>query len=143
MKRFLILIILLLTACGEKITTCNIKTSEFEQTWKYTSKKDTVNLIELDITYDNSLFGVSYLNSLNPTEKAVLKKEILSKLGFEKNNYDGLMIDVIIDEKISIKVKTDLSKANSNLLKKIGINKEDKNINTLVNNMTSGGGICK
>ena len=146
MKTFLLLInILLLTGCGEKITTCNIKTDGFEQNWKYFSKSDIVNKFELNIQYDNSMFGVDSLEGLNTTEKVVIKKEILSNLGFEKDNYKGLDIDVNITDKIKVYVKADLEKVDKKLLKQIGLDfsEVDMNINSILKNRTNNGVVCK
>ena len=148
MKKIIILVglLLLTTGCGEKINTCNIKTSKFEQNWKYTSKKDEIKKIELNIVYDNSIFeNIDSFSSLNDREKEVLKEEILSKLGFEKSKYDGFDIDIVITDKISTKALIDISKADKELIKKIGIDfgETGTNINDVIKNMKDNGATCK
>ncbi len=145
MKKILILIVVfLLTGCGEKINTCTIKTSEFEQKWKYISKNENVEKIELDISYDNSLFGkIDSFETLTSKEKNVLKNQILSKLGFEKENYPGFDIDIIIDKNINVKVKSDITMVNKELLKKIGLDFNETNINQIIKHMIDNGAICE
>lgn len=145
MKKILILIIIVfLTGCGEKINTCNIKTNEFEQNWKYVSKNDELKEIELDITYDNSLFGeIDSFESLNSNQKEVLKNQILKKLGFEKSNYEGFNIDIAINKEIKVMSKINYKKADKELLKKIGIDFDKSNINDILKDMRSNGAICQ
>jgi len=145
MKKILILLSLLLfTGCGEKVNTCNIKTKSFEQNWKYVSKKEEIKEIELDIDYDNSNFEkIDSFETLNKEQKEVLKKQILSKLGFEKSKYDGFSIDISINKTISVKVKANILKADKEILKKIGISTDNININNVIKNMESNGAKCK
>ena len=146
MKKILFLITcLLITGCGEKFTICNIKNEKFEQEWKYTTKKEKITNIDLNIVYNNSMFGIENLEKLNTNEKIVLKREILSKLGFEKDHYDGLDIDIIITNQINIKIKADLETANKDLLNKVGfdIDNFDRNINSAKKSLIENGAVCK
>ncbi len=145
MKKALILfVLLLLTGCGQQINTCNVKTKELEQKWKYVSKNDKVKEIELEIIYDNSIFeNIDSFESLNDDQKEALKKQILVKLGFEKNNYEGLNIEVTVNKEIAVIVKVDYNKAKKELLTKIGMNLEDDNINNIMANMKTNGATCK
>lgn len=145
MKKALILfVLLLLTGCGQQINTCNVKTKELEQKWKYVSKNDKVKEIELEIIYNNSIFeNIDSFESLNDDQKEALKKQILAKLGFEKNNYEGLNIEVTVNKEIAVIVKVDYNKAKKELLTKIGMNLEDDNINNIMANMKTNGATCK
>lgn len=145
MKKVLILLVLLLlTGCGQQINTCNVKTKELEQKWKYISKNDRVKEIELEIIYDNSIFeNIDSFESLNEDQKETLKKQILAKLGFEKNNYEGLNIEVTVNKEIAVMVKVDYNKASKDLLTKVGMNLEDNNINNIMANMKTNGATCK
>lgn len=147
MKKVLILAcLLLLTGCGEKITKCNIKTSTFEQNWKYTSKKEKVEEIELNIIYDNSMFeNIDSFKDLTPQEKRVLGDQILSKLGFTSRKNKGFNIDIIVNDQISVKAIIDVSNADKELVKKIGLDldKTGTNINNIVKNMKDNGATCK
>jgi hypothetical protein len=147
MKKALVLIsLLLLTGCGEKIYTCNVKTSTFEQDWKYTSKKEEVKTIELNITYDNSMFeNIDSFKELTPQEKRVLGDEILSKLGFQSRKNKGLNIDIIVDDKINVKAIIDTAEVDKESIKKIGLDldKTGTNINDIIKNMKDNGATCK
>ncbi len=145
MKKVLVLLfLLLLTGCGQKINTCDVKTKELEQKWKFVSKNEKVKEIELEIIYDNSIFeNIDSFESLNNDQKAVLKKQILSKLGFEKSSYEGLDINVSVNKEISVLVKVNYDKANKELLKKIGMDLDDPNINNIIKEMKTNGATCK
>ena len=145
MKKILLIVFALvfLTGCNNKITTCNIKSDKFEQNWKYKTKNDIVTAVDLDISYDNSLFNITNLSALTTNEKKVLEKTILSNLGFEKNSYDGLEIKIIIIDKINVEIKIDLEKVDKKLLEKIGINLYDGiDINTVIKNMEKSNAKC-
>ena len=143
-KALVLTILLLLTGCGTKINTCNIKTPEIEQNWKYTSKKDNLQELELDIIYDNSIFSnIDTFDSLTQKEKEVLEKEILKKLGFNETKYKGFTIDVVIEKQIKVKVKANYQESDKELLKKIGIDIKNSNVNNIIKDMKANGANCK
>ena len=140
---FLLILIIFFTGCGKEVTkTCQIKSDSYEQIWEFKAKRNKVNAINLDINYDNSLFNIESLDSLNNTEKLLLKREILKKLDLLDESYPGLNIDVLIKDKLSVKIIVDLNKANSDNLKKIGITFQNYEIDNIIKDMEKSGAKC-
>ncbi len=149
MKKVLILLIILLiclTGCNREITkTCEISTNEYKQKWTYKVDGEKINKIELNITYDNSIFGnVESFASLTKNEEQELKKAILSNLGFDKDSYDGFKIDILVNDNINVKVKIDIEKADKELLSKIGLDlDQNRNIDSTIVEMKENGATCR
>ena len=69
--------------------------------------------------FDNSLFAS--IPKLDDSIKEQMKKSMLANLGLEKDSYEGLTIKMDFNDKMVLTLTADLNKADSELLKKIGL----------------------
>lgn len=159
MKKLSILLLtmvlaLTLTGCGKDtlkedvITskTCNLKQEGLDQTFKYTATNGEIDKIDLTMVYDNAMFGVDSLNDLTTEQKEQIKANMLKTLGLESTTYEGLIINIDIQDQMTVVLNVDLKKADPEILKKVGLDftgMEDMSLETAVKDMTSGGATCK
>ena len=142
-----------LTGCRNNISTtdaitskiCTIKQNGIEQTYKYTATNDEIDKVELTMVYDNSLFGVETLSTLTESQKEQITTEMLNSLELESTTYEGLDINIDIQDQMKVNLKADLTKANPEILKKVGLDftDADMNLERTVEDMTDAGAVCK
>jgi len=155
MKKLLVLLLTIIIsinicACskekGDKITsnTCSINENSMEKTFKLTATNDEIDKIVLTIKPDNSLFGVESLEILDDEKKEQVKTNILSTLELDSYSYDGIKINIDINESIIISINVDLKIADKEILKKIGLDfsNADMSLKNAVNDMKKSGATC-
>lgn len=153
MKKYvtlLLFVVLMGSLCGcgkDKITStsCTLSQSGMEMAYTLTATNDKIDKISLTITPDNTLFGVDSLSTLTDEQKEQVKTGMLTNLGLEKDNYEGLKIDIKIEDKMDIKVDADLKKADKEILKKIGMDfsKTNMSLKDAKEEMAETGATCK
>lgn len=154
MKKIIsLLLILMLTVtlcgCGKKdvVTskTCTMTQSNMDMSYKLTATNDEIDKLVLTITPNNSLFGVDSLNVLDDAQKEQVKTAMLKNLGLDSSNYEGLDIDIKIDDNMVVTVTADLKVADKDVLKKIGMDFTgvDMSLKRAVEDMEDAGATCK
>lgn len=153
MKKLSILVLtvvlaLTLTGCGNKVesATCSMgEKNGINQTFKFSATNGQVDKVELNMVFNNSLFGIETLDTLNETQKETIKSTMLKNLGLEKDTYEGLEIIVEIKDQMSVTIKADIKKADPAILKKIGMNFEgvDMGYKRAISDMEKAGATCK
>lgn len=142
-----------LTGCGSITSkediinskTCTITKNGIEQIYKYTATNDEIDKVELTMVYDNSLFGVETLSTLTEAQKEQITTEMLNNLELESNTYEGLDINIDIQDQMKVNLKADLEKADPEILKKVGLDftDADMSLERAVEDMTDAGATCK
>ena len=112
----------------EQTTTCTIDKNTYYET-QILRGKDKVEQLEMTYVYDNSLFNVESLNNFTEDQKEQIKTNMLNNLGFEKTKYEGFEIIIDIQDKMTVTIKIDISKADTNITKKVGIDFSNTNLN--------------
>lgn len=153
MKKVLSLLILgcitlSMCACGEeKITTASCKTTEdnMAMTFDLTASNDEINKVKLTIIPDNSIFELESLNILDDEQKEQVKSSMLTSLGLDSESYEGMEIDIDIDDTMVITIDADLETADPETLKKVGMDFEgaDMSLEKAIEDMTAEGFTCK
>lgn len=153
MKKVLSLLVLgcltlTLCACGEdKITTATCKTTEDNMTMTFdlTATNDEINKVKLTMIPDNSIFGVESLNILDDEQKEQVKSSMLTSLGLDSDSYEGMEIDIDIEDTMVITIDADLETADPETLKKVGMDFEgaDMSLEKAIEDMPSDGFTCE
>lgn len=153
MKKLSILVLTLvlaltLTGCGNKVesSTCSMGEKDgIDQTFKFSATNGKVDKVELNMVFNNSLFGVETLETLDDAQKEQIKTTMLKNLGLTSDTYEGLEIIVDIQDKMSVTVKADIEKADPEILKKIGMDLEgvDMGYKRAISDMEKAGATCK
>lgn len=155
MKKVLFLLltmVLTVTLCGcsaeDKVTsnTCTMTASSgVETTYEMTATNDQIDKIVLTMKPDNSLFGVESLNILDDAAKEQVKTSMLKTLGLDSDSYEGISIDIDINDTMIITVNVDLKVADEEILKKIGMDFSDANMSLedAVKEMKESGATCE
>lgn len=156
MKKILSLLVMMLmtvslTACGsEEISskTCTIESDGLQQTFKLTATNNTVDKIELTMVYDAETLGVDSLSELDDSQKELIESNMLDTLGLESATNEGLELTIDFDDVMTVVLKVDLKKADSELLEKVGLDftdatEEDMSLDVAVEEMESSGATCK
>lgn len=148
------IIVVTLTGCKEEnnnndvITsnTCILKEEDgVQQTYKLTATNDEIDKVELTIVYDNKIFEVDTLSTLSEEQKDQIKSDMLTNLGLENTTYEGLDINIDIQDQMTVYVKADLEKADKEILKKVGLDftGADMSLGQAVRDMTASGASCQ
>ena len=89
--------------------------------------------------------GVDNYSKLDDSQKADLKSNMLNNIGLDKTSYEGLDIDVAIENQMIVTIKADLKIVDRELLEIVGLNFTDENINldNKIKEMTNIGATCK
>lgn len=150
MKKILTLaLVMILFVCGcgkdEVLTnTCTLKEDGLEQTYKMTATNDEINKVELEIVYDNETLGVDSLEGLTNDQKEQIKTNMLTTLGLEQTTYEGFEIKIDIEEKMTVTIDADLTKADAEVLKKVGLDfsNTDMSLENAVEDFKDTGATC-
>lgn len=133
---------------GSKVETKTCTMGEvngIDQTFVFSATNNEVDKMELKMVFNNSLFGVDTLSTLNDTQKETIKSTMLKNLGLDSDTYEGLEIIVDIDDQMTVEVKADITKADPEVLKKIGMDLTgvDKSFDRAISDMEEAGATCK
>lgn len=131
-----IMMMVMLTGCGEDIlkedviasSTCTKQNEDYHETLTVMATNDEINNVELTFVYENSLFGVDTLSTLDETQKEQVKANMLTNLGLESSTYEGFEVVIDIQDKMTVTIKADLTKADSEVLKKVGLDFSNTNM---------------
>lgn len=143
-----IVLSLTLAGCGKsgKITssTCTLNQNNIEQTFKMTATDDEIDKIDMTMVYDSKTLGVNSLSDLTDEQKEQVKTTMLKTLGLE-GTYEGLEIDIDIQDKMTVTIKMDLKKADKDVLKKLKLDftNADMSLKKSVKQMEEEGATCK
>lgn len=153
MKKLSILVLtvvlaLTLTGCGNKVesATCTMgEKNGIDQTFKFSATNGQVDKVELNMVFNNSLFGVKTLDTLTDEQKETIKTTMLKNLGLESDTYEGLEIIVDIKDRMTVTVKADIKVADPEILKKIGMDFDgvDMGYKRAISDMEKAGATCK
>lgn len=124
--------------------TCTEKNDGVEQKYEWTATNDKIESVVLTITYDNSIFDVDSLSSLDDTTKVQMQTNMLTALGLENASYKGMKINIDIQDQMIIKINADLTTANTKVLKKVGLDysKTDMSLENTVKVWQKNGATC-
>lgn len=133
---------------GSKVETKTCTMGEvngIDQTFVFSATNNEVDKMELKMVFNNSLFGIDTLSTLNDTQKETIKSTMLKNLGLDSDTYEGLEIIVDIDDQMTVEVKADITKADPEVLKKIGMDLTgvDKSFDRAISDMEEAGATCK
>lgn len=125
--------------------TCSRQNDGYEEIYKWTATNDKIEKVELSIVYDNSMFGVETLSTLTNEQKEQIRKNMLTTLGLESNSYEGIEINIDIEDKMTVSIDADLKKADEKVLKKVGLDFSDTDLSlkTAVSAAEEDGASCK
>lgn len=145
-----IVLAVIVTGCGSTADvvekTCTMKeVSGVQQTFKLSATNDEVDNVELKMVFNNSLFNVSTLSTLTDSQKEQIKTNMLTNLGLTKDTYEGMEIGIDIQDQMTVTIKADLSKADPEVLKKVGMDFEgaDMSYERAIKDMEDAGATCK
>ncbi len=141
------LIILATTGCvkdKETSKTCTTISDNITYIYKYNATNDIIDKFEMNLLFDNSLFGVDSLDVLTDNQKEQIKLNILNTLGLQNTNYDGISINIDINDKINVSIVADLKIADKDFLKKLGFNfsNTDMSLKNTVKIIEENGAVC-
>lgn len=138
-----------ITGCGTKedivtTKTCTKQNEGYHETYKLTATNDEIEKIELIYLYDNSLFGVETLSTLDEATKEQIKTNMLNTLGLESTTYEGFEVNIDIQHQMTVTINADLTKADADVLKKVGLDfsKTNMSLKTAVAAFKSDGSTC-
>ena len=143
-----------LCGCGEEkveqkesvTKTCTLNEENIEETFVLTATDgEDIDKVDLTMVFDNAMFGVDSLNVLDDTQKEQVKTNMLTTLGLDSDTYEGLAINIDIQDQMTVTINADINKADAEVLKKIGMDftDADMNLENAVKDLTDGGATCK
>ena len=144
---FLILITIIISGCSKEEFTsksCNMKENNIRTTFNLTATNKKINKVVMKIEMDNSLLKVESLEILDDKQKTEIKENVLKSLGLDRDEYEGINIEVVINKTIIITINADLNKADKEILKKIGMDFTDADLSLkrTVKSLEEKGAIC-
>ena len=119
-----VFLVVSLTGCGEDLVetkTCTKQMDGYVSTYKWIATNDNITDVYLTIVYDNSIFNVDSLASLDDATKEQVKVNMLNSLGLSDVDHEGLDIDIVIEDQMTIYLKAVLDKAAAEVLQKVGM----------------------
>ncbi|MBE6155874.1 MAG: hypothetical protein E7164_03865 [Firmicutes bacterium] len=141
---------MLLTGCKKSsvITTkCEkiFEDTKIKQTFTLESVNEDVKKMHVDYLFDNGMFAVDSLAVLDEETKESIRKGGLTMLKLNEESYQGLSINVSIEDKMNIEVAVDLKKVEPETLKNLNLNLDINNqkISTIKDYLTENGYTCK
>ena len=142
-----VIMILLVVGCGESGTkTCTIDRNSYTETDKITGKDGKVSEMEMTFVYDNSLLGGKSLKDFSDEQKEMLKKEMLNRLGLEKEVNEGLEVKFDMEDQMKLSMKVDVNKVDKDILSKIGVDFSgvaNTDYSSAIKTFEDGGYTCK
>ncbi|MBQ9834383.1 MAG: hypothetical protein IJO33_04255 [Bacilli bacterium] len=143
-----------LCGCGEEkvkqkesvTKTCTLSEENVEEIFKLSATDgEDIDKVDLTMIFDNDMFGVDSLNVLDDTQKEQLKTNVVTTLGLDSDAYEGLTINIDIQDQMTVTINADINKADAEVLKKIGMDftDADMSIENAVKDLTDGGATCK
>lgn len=150
MKKALVLAITTIALCGcgkNEITTktCSMNENNIGMTFKLTATNDEIDKVVLTMEMDSAYFGVESLDILDDEQKEAIKENMLSTLGLDSDTYEGIKINIEIKETMVVTIDADLTKADAEVLKKVGMDftGADMSLENAVKDLTDNGATCK
>ncbi|MBQ4583916.1 MAG: hypothetical protein IJA94_03410 [Bacilli bacterium] len=143
-----LVMVFLLCGCGEKSVTktCTMNEENIEETFVLTATDgENVDKVDLIMAFDSEMFGVESFDVLDNNQKEQIKTSVFDSLGLDSYTYDGLNININIQEKLTVTINADINKADAEVLKKIGMDftGADMNIETAEKELADVGATCK
>lgn len=140
--------VLLLTGCGNKVTTAvcnNTDATGNKMTFDVSATNNDIDKIKMTVVPANKSMNIETFKDIDDETKEEIKKAFLEEYGLEKDSYDGLKITIEFDDNMTITFDADLKVADKELLKKIGMDFEgkDMDIERFVDDMEEQGYTCK
>lgn len=125
--------------------TCTITNAAgLKQTFAYTATNDEITKVTLTKIFSNDALGVNDFSSMTEDQKEDYKNNMLNSIELDSTTYEGLSITFKFEKQLSMVIEADLTKADLELLQKVGLDfSNNKNIDTQINNMTQNGATCK
>ncbi len=118
---FVVVVLLLSWLVDKKETNGDFTCKASDHEISFTVEDDLISKIYFKINKSYSDYGYETSN-LTSYQKQNIEKEILYDFGIDKFNYDGIDIKLTYGTDLIIEMNIDYSKANTDILKKIGIN---------------------
>ena len=126
--------------------TCTTKNElGLEQTFKYTAINDVINQVEVTRVYSNETLGVDSFDNLSYSQRENLKLNMLNNIGLEQTEYEGIKINIDINNQIIVTINVDLNKADKEIIDIVGLGFliEEANLENIVSEMINNGALCK
>jgi len=139
MKKFLILLLvtpLVLVGCGKEekeekkedviaSSTCHLEAGGTDMLIEMKAKNDIINHLDLTYTVTAESIGIKSFEDLDEETKKEAKDQFIKGLGLEKDNYEGIKVNVEIKKDMVFKITIDINKADKEVLEKMGYDFED------------------
>ncbi len=152
MKKLLMLVfslsfVILLTGCGDKVktTVCDYTDSSGKISFDVSATNNEIDKIKMIVVPSNESMSITTFKDIDEETKGIIKESFLATYGLEKDTYDGLKISVEFDDNMTVTFDADLKVADKDLLKKIGMDFEGKDMDfdKFVTNIEAEGYTCK
>lgn len=142
-----ILLIFISTGCSKiRTATCEmIQSSGTKMHLEMAAKDDEINTIKMTMTFPSKMFGEDIdLSSLTEDQKTDIKNNMLKTLGLD-GNYEGVAINIAINEAMVVVIDINIAKADAEVLEKLSLDFEDDdmNLDNAIIDMEKSGATCK